>query len=335
MDSLASGRVTDGDRVTGQRAGWKCSRGLKKSGPMSYEESSSAVKAARARLEPHDKTALLRPFSRAKRLADVALYWLPVSAYPLPSRERLWVLTFLRQLKSVLTTQKQLRMESFLQFKTIYPDLQNLFLNKCQEYHPMIGLQLAPGAKLPPAPDAKQIEDEIKKGGSVDVKQWMADYCYWFVAKKDEPQLQDFFGCGGMTLLFLKPDSNTQPPNLKIPKIMRTHPAFKGPELESARAIAYSLQDKFLNQSKEVFGELIRDDCSYRGIPFILPLLKSPDFFRATPDQRARWFEVFDVYCTESKEDKGILLALKDAEFDDSLIDIVKQLKDQGMAYPL
>jgi hypothetical protein len=301
---------------------------------MAYEDGDSAVKTARARLEPHDKTALLRPFSRAKRLTDVVLYWLPVSGYPLPSRERLWLLAFFRQLKSVLTS-RQLRLETFLQFKMVYPDLQNLFLSKSQEYQPMTGLQLAPGARLPQAPDMKQIEDEIKKGGSVDVKQWMADYCYWFVAKKDEPQLQDFFGCGGMTLLFIKPDPATQPPNLKIPKIMRTHPAFKGPESESARAIAYSLQDRFLKQSKEVFGEAIRDDSAYKGIPFILPLLKSPDFFRATPEQRARWFEVFDVYCTESKEDKGILLALKDTAFDDPLIAILKQLADEGMKYPL
>lgn len=298
-------------------------------------EDGPAVKTARARLEPHDKTALLRPFSRAKRLQDMALYWLPVSGYPLPSRERSWLLAFIRCLKATLAAQKQLRLETFLQFKTVYPDLQDRFINRSQEYQPLTGLLLAPGAKMPDAPDIKQIEDEVKKGGAVDVKQWMADYCHWFLAKKDEPQLQDFFGSGGMTLLFLKPDPNTQPPELKIPKIMRTHPAFRNAELESTRAVAYSLQDKFLNQSKEVFGELIRDHTSYKGIPFILPLLKSPDFFRATPEQRVRWFEVFDVYCTESKEDKGILLALKDTEFDDSLIAIVKQLKDQGMVYPL
>jgi hypothetical protein len=302
---------------------------------MAYVDGSSAAKTARARLEPYDKTAVLRPFSRAKRLAEVALYWLPVSGYPLPSRERLWVLAFFRHLKSALAASQQLRLETFLQFKTVYPELQNLFLSKSREYQPMTGLQLAPGATLPQAPQMKQIEDEIKKGGSVDVKQWMADYCYWFVAKKDEPQLQDFFGCGGMTLLFLKSDPATQPPDLKIPRIMRTHPAFKGPESESARAIAYSLQDKFLNESKEVFGEAVRDDPTYKGIPFILPLLKSADFFHATPEQRARWFEVFDVYCAESKEDKGILLALKDTEFDDSLIAIVKQLAEEGMVYPL
>lgn len=301
---------------------------------MFQEEGGSAVKAARARLEPHDKTALLRPFSRAKRLPDVALYWLPVSGYAIPSRERLWLLAFFRHLKSALV-QKQLRLETFLQFKTVYPDLQNRFLSKSQEYQPMTGLLLSPGTKLPDAPDIKQIEDEVKKGGAVDVKQWMPDYCYWFIVKKDEPQLQDFFGSGGMTLLFLKPDPNTKPPDLKVPKIMRTHPAFKDVDLESTRAVAYSLQDKFLKQSKEVFGELVRDDSSYKGIPFILPLLKSPDFFRATAEQRARWFEVFDVYCAESKEDKGILLAFKDTQFDDSLIAILQRLRDEDMVYPL
>ena len=116
---------------------------------------------------------------------------------------------------------------------------------------------------------------------------------------------------------------------------MRTHPAMKGGDIEAKVAAAYSMQDQFLSKSKEVFGELIRDEPSFRGIPFVLPLLKSADFFRATPEQRARWFEVFDVYCAESKEDKGILLALKDTEFDDSLISMVRQLREKDMVYPL
>jgi hypothetical protein len=299
------------------------------------EEEQTAVGTARRRLEtPVEKRALLRPFKRATELRDIALYWLPVSQYPVRARERSWILAFTRSLKSTLALSKQLRLETFLQFKALYPDLLDMFLSRSRQYQPLTGLVLQPGAKLPELPDFEDIEAEVKKGGPVNVQQWMPDYCYWFMAKQDEQQREDFIGLGGMTILFLAPDQNAQP-DLKIPKIMRTHPAMKNVDIESKMRIAHSLQDKFLKQSKEVFGELIRDDPSYQGIPFILPLLKSPDFFRATPEQRARWFEVFDVYCAESKEDKGILLAFKDAQFDDSLIAIIQQLRDKDMVYPL
>lgn len=136
-------------------------------------------------------------------------------------------------------------------------------------------------------------------------------------------------------LLFLATDPNTRPPEVKIPKVMRTHPAFQGADMESKMAMAYSLKDKFLKQSKEVFGETIREEPAYAGIPYILPLLAATDFFRATPTQRAQWFEVFDVYCIESKPDKGVLFAFKDRHFDDALIELVQELRDAGMEYPL
>src|SRR5262249_43366976 len=151
---------------------------------------------------------------------------------------------------------------------------------------------------------------------------------YWFIAKQDEQQREDFLGWGGMLLLFLASDPNTKPPEVKIPKVMRTHPAFKSAEIEPKMAMAYSLQDKFLKQSKEVFGEAIREEPAYPGIPYVLPLLAARDFFRATPTQRTQWFEVFDVYCIESKPDKGMLFAFKDRHFDDTMIELVQELRD-------
>lgn len=198
----------------------------------------------------------------------------------------------------------------------------------------MAGLLLQPQAKPPNLPTAEEVEAEVKKGGPVDVKQWMADYCYWFIAKQDERQLEDFLGWGGMMFLFLAGDPKTKPPELKIPNVIRTHPAFKDADVKSSMAMAYSLQDKFLKQSKETFGDPVKEDPAYPGIPYILPLLTSKDFFRAAPTQRAHWFEVFEVYCIESKPDKGMLLAFKDAHFDDTLIELVQELRDAGMEYP-
>ena len=300
---------------------------------MNQHESLPAVVKERRRLESRDKSTKLRPFVRATEISDVALYWLPVE-YPMRTRERLWVLAFLQHLKSRLVSEKNLRLETFLQFKALYPDLLNRFLARSMEFQPLTGLLLQPGTKPPDLPTFEDIEAEVKKGGPVDVNQWMADYCYWFMAKQDEQQREDFLGTGGLVFLFLAPDPNSEPPDLKIPKVMRTHPALKDVDVEARMAAAYSLQDKFLKQSKEVFGEPVRSDPTYPGIPYILPLLASKDFFRATPAQRTQWFEVFDVYCIESKPDKGMLFAFKDRHFDDALIDLVQQLRDAGMEYP-
>ena len=301
---------------------------------MANDAQISGAAVQRRRLEQRDQTSKLRPFVRATEISDLALYWLPVE-FPMRSRERSWLLAFLRQLKARLAADKKLRLETFVQFKLIYPDLLNRFLSRSQEYQPIAGLLLPPQTKPPDLPTAEDIEAEVKKGGPVDVKQWMADYCYWFLTKQDERQREDFLGWGGMLLTFLASDPNTTPPDVKVPKVMRTHPAFKAADVESQMAMAYSLQDKFLKQSKEVFGEAIREEPAYPGILYILPLLAAKDFFRATPTQRAQWFEVFDVYCIESKPDKGMLFAFKDRHFDDTLIELIQALREAGMEYPL
>jgi hypothetical protein len=301
--------------------------------PRKDKSETIGVKEQRRRVEPHDKSPQVRPFVRATKLTDIALYWLPVAKYPMRAHERRWMLAFLRRLKLKLASEKKLRLETFLQFKALYPDLLNRFLSRSQDYQPMTGLLLQPGAKPPDLPALEDIEAEVKKGGPVNVNQWIADYCYWFLVKQDERQREDFLGFGGLVFLFLASDPGTKPPDLKIPKVMRTHPALKDVDVDARMAIAYSLQDKFLKQSKESFGERFREDPAYPGIPYILPLLKSEDFFNATAEQRAQWFQVFEVYCIESKPDKGVLLALKDADFDDALGELVKELCDEGIKY--
>jgi hypothetical protein len=301
----------------------------------SDEPETLKAREQRKRLTPLEQSPQLLPFVRAPELTDIALYWLPVRGYPMPAGQRHWILAFLRRLKSRLTRDKKLRLETFLQFKALYPDLLNRFLSRSQEYQPLTGLLLRPGTKPPDLPTFEDIEAETKKGGPIDVAQWMADYCYWFLAKQDERQREDFFGWGGMILLFLEPDPGTKPPDLKIPKVMRTHPALKDVDVEAKMAIAYSLQDKFLKQSKEVFGNLVREDPTYPGIPYILPLLQSNDVVDATLKERAQWFEVFHVYCVESKPDKGILLATKDVDFDETLIALVEELREDGIEYPV
>lgn len=298
-------------------------------------EPGTTATPGRRRLAPNQARPDLAPFKRATELTDIALYWLPLSGFPIRQGERRWLLAFLKVLAQKLQAEKKLRLETFLEFKTLYPDLLNLFMSKTRDYRPLTGVLLQPGAKPPQLPTAEQIEAEVNKGGPVDVNQWMPDYCYWFVAKKHENQREDFLGRGGMLFLFLAADPGAKPPEVVLPRVMRTHPALKDQDPEASLAIAFSLKDKFLKQSKEIFGQPMQDDPSFPGIPFVLPKFRSQDFFRASPEDRERWFGAFDVYCAESKADNGMIVAMKDTGFDESLIAIVDELRDAGLEYPL
>ncbi|HEX3437411.1 MAG TPA: hypothetical protein VHT24_11645 [Pseudacidobacterium sp.] len=289
-----------------------------------------------SRLSAIDKSKELLPFVRASTIEDISLYWIPVESYPLPARQRRWMLRFLPQLKDLLASKYELREECFLQFKTLYPDLLPRFTEKAREYMPMTGVSLTPGQTPPALPGFEEIKEQVeqssKKGAPLDVHRWMPDHTHWFLIKDSEAQREDFFGHGGMFMLYLKQDTKTQPPVLKLPKIATSHPAFS-PHLEKDLAAAYSLKDAFLAKSKALFGEPFRSDPSFDGLLFVLPLLNSASFMNATVEQRAVWFDVFDGYCIESKADRGVLLALKEPDFDDHLVALLQAMREAGDKY--
>jgi hypothetical protein len=66
----------------------------------------------------------------------------------------------------------------------------------------------------------------------------------------------------------------------------------------------------------------------------VLPLFKSMNFIQATTQQRTEWFEIFSAYCIESPSDKGLLLALRDGQFDEKLIALVEATNEKMQEYP-
>lgn len=298
----------------------------------------TAEKAPRPRLNPIDRSQELLPFVRATALDDISLYWIPVRSYPLPALQRRWLLEFLRRLKLLLAAREKLREECFLLFKSLSSEVVNRFTASARQHIPTTGMLLTPGETPPAPPDFEQSKAEAaecgKKGVPFDVARLVPDYGYWFLSKNAEAQREEFFGYGGMFMLYLKADPATEPPPLRLPKLFTSHPSFS-PRLADGLAAAYSMKDGFLEKSKELFGEPFRDDPSYEGLPFVLPLLSSTSFVEATTEQRAQWFEVFDGYCIESRKDKGVLLALRDPGFDDALIEILKAMEGAGETYRL
>ncbi len=284
----------------------------------------------RRRLSELDSRLL--PFRRARNLHDISLYWLPVDSFPIPDPQRFWILDFHNRLDQGMQL-RSLRVETFLQFKSLYPDLLNVFLKTAGDYQPITGMSIVYGEHPPAPPTAEQIQRVVEKGGAVDVNQWMADYCHWFATKKPQEQRGDFLGRGGVLSMYMKGDKSAQPPELEIPRIMRTHPLFEKMDVQPKLSGAYALGDGFLAKSREMFGDVFRDDPSYEGILFVVPLLQSRHFLRASAGERKRWFELFDGYVIESLADKGLLMAINDRNFDEALESILTAMREEKLRY--
>lgn len=277
------------------------------------------------------------PFSRATQLTDMSLYWIPVATFPIPTLQRQWLLQFLTLLKAKLSVMEMLRAENFLQLKALQHNLHQLFSKTAREYHPCIGLGIPPGGILPETPSTREIKSLVENApanGQLNLDHLAADYCCWFANKQDERQRADFFGVGGMTVLFLKPDPATTPPDMQIPNFLRTHPALRGKDPEASLKVMYAFKDGFLAKSKETFASHLKDEPIYAGLLFVLPLLTSGDFVSALPEERQKWFDVFHGYCIESRKDKGVLLAFKDPGFDPTLQSILREMRDAKLEYP-
>ncbi len=287
----------------------------------------------RRRLEPVERDIQLKPFLRAHELEDVSLYWAPVDSFPMSFRVRTWWMNFLTRFRKLMA-ERDLRQENFLQFKTVTAEKSGHFMSNALDFVPVAGLGLKPGATLPPLPEADQLrKDSLQADFSMD--KHIPDYTYWFVRKQDEEQRQHFFGMGGMVFLWLKEDPATRPPDLKLPPSVRRMLESRGSNIQQHLQTTYALLDSFQKKSKIVFGKNIEGDPAFMNASFVLPLLSSRNFFDAGPEIRQQWFEVFDGYCIESRDDKGILLALKDPAFDAPLSGLLEQMHGEGVVYPL
>jgi len=239
---------------------------------------------------------------------------------------------FFDRLVGLMSGQFDLRVEVFLQYKVIHPALLNSFLATTREFSPITGLGRRPGATIPECPSAEEM-NRILEGGKFDIRDHLADYTYWFLEKADHRQRDLFLGHGGLTLAFLKPDPKTMAPKLMVAEGLRKHPASKMVDIEKVYARSFGLMDGFLAKSKELFGAGLENNPQFPGLPFILPLWCTGDFFSLPEEERAKCFELFDVYITESPADKGLLLATK-KDYEEKLIGLLQQMREQGSVYP-
>jgi hypothetical protein len=253
----------------------------------------------------------------------------------MPLGQRQWLLLFFDRLASLMTKDFGLRAEVFLQYKALHPNVVNLFLSTAQELCPIAGLARRPGAQIPDMPSPEEctrLMREIMQGGSFDLRDHLADYTYWFLEGADQRERELFLGYGGMTMIFLKPDPKTAPPKLMMAEAMRKHPISQICDPERLYARGFRMLDGFLPKSKELFGAGLESSPQFPGLRFVLPLLRTGDFFSQSDKDTANLFQLCEIYVNESPPDKGVLLATKN-DYEEAVIGLLAQMKQEGLVY--
>lgn len=282
------------------------------------------------------RTDDLLPFVRAWTLESCQLYWIPVQETPVPFRQRQWLASFVSRFASIAKRYGG-EPQTFLLMKVIQPDLRDEFIRSGRELAPVIGLSRRPGEPLPALPDKAYTDDLAKGRIQYDPHSLQPDYAYWFTAGDQQVVMTKFFGSGGFTSLYFPPDPATTPPPVTIPTSARRNPqlaALLQPgALDHINRVAYAMKSKFLKQSKEAFGQDIVNEPQYPGLPFILPLLSSKDFFEGKPAEQDAWFSLFEFYLGESPRDKGVILATRH-DIEDDLTNLLRTMREDNEVYP-
>ena len=294
---------------------------------------SSKDERRRERVQPLQTAKDLLPLRKAS-VSDFHLYWIPVSSWPVPLREREWLLQFLGNLDAMMESQSGLRGEFFLDYQTA-KEVERVFLKNASERLPFLGLARKPGAPLPKAPTGEQLRKAAHGDDEFDIARHTPTYCYWLMNKDLPRVLPLFFGHGGASMIYLAPDPKTVP--FKIPHKEEINELFPGlplGKLEAMNAAVAAMQDGFLAKSKELFGVGLEEEPQYDGLPFIVPLLETADFSRQPEEERQKWFELFQFHWRESPIDGGIFLASK-LDIEEGIIDQLKKMKEEGQVYPL
>jgi len=261
---------------------------------------------------------------------------MPVSSFPIPGLERLWLLEFIRRLGELVREDYGLSPQVFLQIAVLEPSgsLKKEFLNAASDLRPVLGLSRRPETSLPSLPAAQDIKDLQEGRKKFNFSDYASGYSYWLRTNAFTRGLDGFWGQSGMTLVFMKPDPKGQPPDVKLPKKVQEHPMFKQINLPEATAAAFALLAEFPKKSKEVFGLGLEDDPQFKGLIYILPELTTADFFSHSQEQISQWFRLFDLYIRESPEDRGILMA-STKNFETDWVQLLRDMRNAGLKYPL
>jgi len=278
----------------------------------------------------------LRPLRRAHTLQDYFVYWIPVDSVPLRSAQKAWLREFMDRLLDYLQPECGLTAQVFLQYKTIHPHLMEDFTKHALEFVPLMGFARKPGVALPPIPTLEDLQPLINREKAFDLNDYIGDFCYWFVVPDAPLQRDLFFGHGGMTFMFTPPNGATPATPVPIPTGIRNHTTFKPlfEKVDPNRVVATgrALQQPWLGKSLELYRGDLDPSPQLRGVPFIIPLLRSSDFIHSSIE-RQKLATLCEFYITESPEDGGILFA-SPTDHEGKLLAILEEMRSNKYLYP-
>lgn len=224
--------------------------------------------------------------------------------------------------------------ELFVEADALYPKYNDIFIQKALDFNPVMGFSRTPNAPLPSIPRTEETEAIRRQEKAFKLEEFLKGVCYWFLRKQLQPQMEIFWGCGGMTALLVKPDGKA--PALTIPAGVQKHPAYqsaaKEHDIPGMLQMAGSVQNSFLKKSKEYFGVGWEHRMEYRGLMYVLPKWSSRDFFQQTTEDVAHLFEICDLYVAESPTDRGVILASMQP-LDKLIPKIVDDLRTAGCVF--
>jgi len=315
---------------------------------------------------------LLLPWRRAESLQDALVLWIPCRFQDMPDGQRVWLSLFLERWFTVLTSEHGLEEECFMQLETLQKEKKlcdGFYANLLKE-RPLMGRSISSVQDLPKSTTTEEIELLTKGKVKYDYHMMSASRTCWFRGSDTAALRATYLGFGGMTILlmprseenpedvkqlqqmisglrlpaFLRKDArmvamveglDSQKP-LEPPSFIRNHPAMAnlnaimGPQKRDRQKQLQRVM--FGQKTKEIFGSSMKADPAYVGIPFLLPRLSSATIFQSTVEERASWFQLFEVYLRESPEDDGMLLATK-PEFLSGIVKVVASLRNDGYRY--
>jgi hypothetical protein len=215
---------------------------------------------------------------RLSGIPEGDVYLLPVSQYPLPQSELSHVSVFVDSIvDNFQSVHGRLSIEVIIRQSCLYTGLVDRFVDNAPRWVPKQGLAVIPHKPPPHIPGGGEIEGLnpiLMSQRGIDRAIDIPEFVFQIT---DEPGKEEcrmsMAGHGALSIILTKlPGKN------------------------------------LINAWKELFGRRVTDR-AFRHMRSFIPLFGIQSFQNATENDLSSWFESFELYIGESKEDRGIVIA--------------------------
>lgn len=255
--------------------------------------------------------ARLRPWIRAEALRWPDLFWRAVSAFPCRQFEREWEAEFLCLLAEELAADGT-EPCVFLEVSPLAGRLGEEFSRSCGALDPVPGFSRRLWEPPPGPPGQDALNSLLRQETAFDFSLFARGMALWV----DPGDLRSFClqygGSGGMTVLFL-PHSRQTDLLAALPEALLENPfiAAAAPGFDLRRAVRHAMRtrDERMMQLQRIFSRGWEEFLSENYAAFVIPRLKSMDFFDDNGAVMQEFFRCAPAGLWESVPDGGLLLA--------------------------